>query len=182
MSFDPNDFLNQEYSEPNSTAPVPVPEGDYPATVSKITTREITRQDGTKALVSNILWALEDPEGKIEAKTNRKDNAAMQTLWLDVVMDSMGNITGLDMKEGMNWRLGLLREAVGLNGPGFSFGKLQGKQAYVRVKIEPDQNDNPRSNVTMVAKLSEGFGGKQAESSGSSSRRARRSSQEAATA
>ena len=96
--------------------------------------------------------------GRIEAKTNRKENFARQSLFLDIVTDGMGAITGLDMREGVNVELGRLRAAVGLNGPGFSFQKFVGRAAHVKVVTDIDERDGtPRSKVVAAVKLGEKF-------------------------
>src|SRR3990167_5818340 len=115
MSFDPKEFLSQTYDDPNSTHATPIPEGEYDAIIRSHTDpKEFARDDGTKTLVVDINWLIEDASGKIAAKTNRKENFARQSLFLDVVVDGMGTITGLDMRVGNNVSLGRLREAVGL--------------------------------------------------------------------
>ena len=158
-TFDPKTFLSQNYDEPNSTKSIPIPEGEYDATVRSVgDPREWTNKEGVKKAIVDINWLVEDVNGRIEAKTNRKENFARQSLFLDVVTDGMGTITGLDMREGVNTKLGLLRTAVKLNGPGFSFQKLMGHTAHVKVGTDIDERDGtPRSTVAAIVKLGEKF-------------------------
>ena len=155
MPFDPVQFLNQEYNEPNSTQSIPIPENDYTGLIRSVSPPFVWTddRDGSKKVFINVNWALEDPDGAIEEKTNRKDNTAQQKLSLEPVLDNMGNVTGIDMRPGINVPLGLLREATNLNTTGFRFNKLIGKAGLVRVRTKIDKNDIPRSQVTAVAPL-----------------------------
>ena len=159
-TFDTKAFLSQNYDEPNSTKTIPIPESEYDATVRSVgDPREWTNREGVKKAIVDVSWLVEDVNGRVEAVTNRKENFARQSLFLDVVIDGMGKITSLDMREGINVELGRLRAAVGLNGPGFSFQKLVGRPAHVKVGTDVDERDGtPRSKVVAVVKLGEKFG------------------------
>lgn len=129
-AFDPDTFLATTISGPLDTELTPVPMGEYPGTVEKIGARELAAKDGNPArLILEVTWALDDPDGSIEAATRRKKNTVRQSVWLDTTGEG-----ALDMSPGSNVSLGQLREAVGQNGPDYwSFSMLLGQRAVCNV-------------------------------------------------
>ncbi len=161
MFENPQDFLNQNYDEPNSIKRIPPPEGEYNATLTTVSdpvsyVASKGPNAGKPGMLINMSYLLDDPNGKIEAVTNRASNTVRQTINLDCKWDSQGKFAGLDMRDGMNIGLGILREATGLNGSGFSFSKLVGKHVTVNIKHVKDERDGQmQAEVRGVTKLGE---------------------------
>lgn len=146
MFDNPQDFLNQTYDEPNSTKLILPPEDEYNATIHSLNDPNIFTYKrgpniGKPGMMLNVNWLIDDRDGKVEAVTNRASNVVRLGVSLDCKWDAAGNFAGLDMRPGVNLQLGRLREAVNLNGPGFSFGKFIGKAATIQVKHKADERE-----------------------------------------
>ena len=145
-SFDPNAFLNTEVSEANATAYVPVPEGEFNASIKLIKPRVLT--DGRAVL--DLTWIVDDEEVKQE--TGMAEPAVRQTLWLDITESG-----GLDFGKGKNVALGRLREALDQNQSGkpWAPGMLVGGVAKIKVTHSIDKRDNEtiQANVASTVKL-----------------------------
>jgi len=150
--FDVNSFLEQSYTEANSTQLVPIDEGEYIGVIEKYVGREWKKKDdpSVHGIALDITWAIDSPE--LKAKLGRDKITCRQGIMLD--MDEAGQ---LDFGKGKNVSLGKLREATGLNVPGqpFSFSQFVGKMAKISVKNRMDPNDAEKiySEVKAVAKL-----------------------------
>lgn len=152
MSFDPNIFLEQSFSEANSTKTEPCPAGEFLSVVKSFVLRPWTaKDDPTKGgLALDIIWNVEDEA--VKAALDRKEVTVKQGIMLDLTETG-----SLDMSKGKNVGLGRLREAVGLNTPGqaFAFTMLTGQMAKIVVKHEPAPNgEDIYANVKAVLKLS----------------------------
>ena len=124
--FDPDEFLNTSVEGTLDTRSVPVPEGEWLATISGLSTR-VVGQDSKPVL--DVTWKIEDNE-KVAKATGRDVSTVRQTIWLDITESG-----GLDMSKGKNIQLGRLREAVGQNTSGpWSASMLEGHTAIVRVE------------------------------------------------
>jgi hypothetical protein len=131
--FDPKTFASMTFTDSNSTESVPVPVGEWPATIDK---QEIVawakKDDPSKSgLKLNLSLAIDDPA--VAQLTGRPKNLVRYELMLDLTPEG-----GLDFGKGMNVRLGRLREALGLNKPGqpFSFDMLVGHALKASIKHE----------------------------------------------
>lgn len=149
MSFDPNQFLDRQFNEANSTEAVPIPVGEYTAVVSEVKCRPWQKKDdpSVAGLALDILWEIDD-QG-VKDLLGRTKVMAKQGVMLDMTEGG-----GLDFGKGKNVGLGRLREATGLNTPGqpFSFTMLTGRPA--KVKIEHRVNgEQVFAEVKAVAKL-----------------------------
>lgn len=143
-AFNPESFLDAQITESMSTQFVPIPEGEFVATVKKVSA---PRQAG-ESWVLPIAWNITDPA--VKEVTGLDENTAFQDVWLDL------NSTGsLDFGKGKNVGLGRLREAMGLNQPGaqFSFRMLEGRSAKIKVKQNTDKEGVLRSKVSAVSPL-----------------------------
>ena len=142
--FDPNAFLDQIIEEVGSTEIIPIPAGEYMATIDK---KEITqwskRDDPTiSGLKLKVTWSLEDQA--VRELLNREKVTVVQDIMLD-----MTDTGSLDMGKGRNVELNRLRAAIDLNVSGFSFNKLDGRMARITVKHDPDKTD-PQKFYTRV--------------------------------
>lgn len=121
--FDPDSFMNTQIEGAIDTTIIPVPENDYLGQVSKLTTR--TNTDGS--VIMDIHWEILNEE--VKKITNMDAPICRQGVWLDI--DDNGN---LDMSQGKNRQLGLVREAVGQNTKkAWSPNMLLGTTATVKV-------------------------------------------------
>jgi hypothetical protein len=147
-SFNPDDFINSSISESNSTKTIPVPQGEYPAYIEKVTPRTWSSKDGTKAGIAlDILWNIQDPA--VQQQLGRDSVTSKQGLMLDTTPTG-----GLDTSVGKNIGLGRLRAALDLNTPGqpFSFAMLPGRQAKVTISHRI-ADENTFDEVKAVSKL-----------------------------
>lgn len=129
--FDPESFLDATMTESSSTSQTPCPEGEYLAIVldePKIRSFSGTKDPSKQYVALDLTWSIEDPA--VTSATGRSPTKVRQSLMLDFTDNGQ-----LDMGKGRNVGLGRLREAVNMNQPGvpFSFRKLQGAQAKVKV-------------------------------------------------
>lgn len=147
-AFNPDSFMNASVTDANDTQYVPVPEGEFQATVDKVEAK-VVGQDTPRPII-NVTWKTSDPA--VQNVTGRAENSVRQTIWLDVTESG-----GLDFGKGKNIGLGKLREALGQNKPGQSWapGMLVGGVAKIKVKHSIDKRDGVTVNaeVSAVTKL-----------------------------
>lgn len=132
-SFDPEAFLGTDTSDEMSTVVLPIPEGEYNATIDSVK----ARLAGDKP-VFKVIWNIDDADGKVAKATGRDKNTVRQSIWLDV------NDNGsLDTGTGKNVGLGRLREAVGQNKAGkpWNPNMLVGQVAKILVGQRVDKDD-----------------------------------------
>lgn len=147
--FDPTTFSQMTFTESNSTESVPVPVGEWPATIIK---SEIvqwsSKNDSTKAGLKVIL-SLEISDEAVSAVTGRPKNVVKHDIMLDLTPEG-----GLDFGKGMNVNLGRAREACGLNVPGrpFAFDQFMGHDVKVAIKHEEYQG-RLLPKVTGIARM-----------------------------
>lgn len=143
-AFNPETFLDAPVTAALSTQYIPVPEGEYVATVKAVTK---PRQAGEN-FVMDVRWAVTDPT-VLEA-TGQEESIVSQAIWLD--LNSHG---ALDTGRGKNVGLGRLREAFNLNRADqpFSFRMMEGRSAKIKVKHETDKEGVIRGKVVAVAPL-----------------------------
>ena len=134
--FDPNSFFEQVITEIGSTEAVPIPAGEYLATIDKkeVTTWQKKDDPSVSGLKLKITWSLEDQA--VRDLLGRDKVVVVQDIMLDTTETG-----GLDMGKGRNVELNRLRAAVDLNVSGFSFHQLDGRMARVTVKQDQDKND-----------------------------------------
>lgn len=130
MSFNADQFEQQVIDQSNATSFVPIPEGEYDAYIEGYKFRE-----AKDSVLLDITWVI--PDEQLAEKLNMEQVTARQSMFLDMTQD--GN---LDFGTNRNVRLGRLREALGVNGPGFQWAQLIGKAAKIAVSQRPDANDS----------------------------------------
>lgn len=144
--FDLNSVLNMTMETPLSTEMIPVPEGEFVGTITKIEARMAKLQSGEVPTV-RITWSINDPQ--VTAITGRETNTVPQDIFLDLTPSG-----ALDTAKGKNVALGRLREAVGQNdGRPWSFNKLQGGVAKVLVTHRTDDEGNVYAQIRRVTAL-----------------------------
>lgn len=143
-AFNPDTFLNTETDSASSTTYIPVPEGEFNASIKAIKPRVLT--DGRAVL--DVTWAVDDETARQE--TGMAELIVRQTIWLDTTESG-----GLDFGKGKNVGLGRLREAVGQNQAGkpWAPGMLLGQVAKVKVSHSIDKRDGVTINADVKAVL-----------------------------
>jgi len=144
MSFNPDDFMAGTVTTALDTTYIPVPEGEYQASVSKIAVRTAPNKAGGPDYVFlDVQWKITDPE--VAKATARDESQVRQSMFLDV------NDAGqLDVSKGKNIDLGKLRDAVGQNtGKPWSPSMLEGAMATVIVSHRMYE-DQPQAEIKKV--------------------------------
>jgi len=120
--FDPDTFMNTSVEGASSTQIIPIPEGEYPAHITKIAAKAAGEYS-----ILNVFWSIDDPAA---AEAVGRAPNTRQSIFLD--FDENG---ALSMDEGKNVSLGRLREALDQNNPNEEWNPnmLLGGQAIVRV-------------------------------------------------
>lgn len=151
--FDPESFGLTEINGATSTERIPIPEGEYLATVKDLVLppRKIDTAEGPR-WVTGIVWEIDDQN--VRDITGQPRPRCRQDMWLDI--NEQG---GLDMGKGKNVDLGKARAAFGLNDPSkpFRFDHFRGKAARILVKNNT-QKDGANagqvfSNVTKITPI-----------------------------
>lgn len=146
MSFDKDLFLNIGTEEAMETAFPAIPDGDYPAFITKLEANKFDGKDGKPdSYLLEVTWELTDEA--VKAETGLEKPTARQRVFLDVA-PSGALLTG----KGKNIQLGRLRETLGQNRPGqpWNPNMLLGNFGTVRVRSE-ERNDRLYANVVAVA-------------------------------
>jgi hypothetical protein len=139
--FNPELFLNQTFSEENSTEILLVPEGEYTAVTEPVSADNFKTFDyksgdraGQKGYLLKLNWVINDEDGSLKEYLGREPKV-QQGLVLDMNKDG-----ALDFGKGRNVGLGRLREAFGQNltGRPWSFAMLGSQVAKVKVKHRLD--------------------------------------------
>ena len=137
--IDVDQFLNAPVKGAMDTKFTPVPEDDYVAMIPQggIGALREVEVDGDKKLVVDLNWQITDEEKlpKVKQITGMKSPRVKQSVFLDVIVDSKGEVKGLDGGKGKNIDLGRLREALKQNDPSkdWTFRHLEG--AIARIKV-----------------------------------------------
>ncbi len=143
-SFNPDTFLNTEFTESFDTTKIPCPEGEFQAMLKDFKVRVTT----TGQVVMDVFWIVMDEEA--QEATGQAEPMVRQSIWLDV-LDS----GALDGGKGKNVDLGKLRDALGQNQKGqlWTPGQLKGGVAMVKVIQSIDKRDNEtvQADVRSVA-------------------------------
>lgn len=147
--FSPEQFLELQVNDANSTKSTPCPIGEYMAVVEDVKARQWTKKDdqSQSGMALDIIWAVDD--AAVKAELDREKVLVKQGVMLDLTANG-----GIDTGKGKNVTLGRLREAIGLNEPGrpFSFSMIKGRVAKIKVKHRID-GDNIYAEVEAVAKV-----------------------------
>lgn len=152
--FNPEQLLNTQVNDANSTELIPIPEGEYTAVSEPITAESFKEFDikrgenaGKKGLNLYISWAINDESGQLKELIGRPPKAR-QSIMID------RGPGGIEMGKGRNVGLGKLREALGQNQTGrpWAFSMLGGQVAKIVVKHRID-GANTYAEVTAVTKI-----------------------------
>ena len=140
--FNPDTFLNTEFTEDFSTARIPVPEGEYTAVI-----KEIKPRAAKDKAVLDVIYSIDDPE--VAAITGFDSPQVRQSIFLDLTESG-----SLAMGAGKNIHLGKLREACGQNQKGKAWqpGMLVGQVVKVKV-VHRTYEDEVQADVKAVTAL-----------------------------
>ena len=144
MTFNPEALEAAVIEAENATTIDPLEEKDYPGVIKEYKFVAPNKPDQSPKM--DVYWILDDPEQ--QAKLEREELVCRQTVWLDITEEGA-------IKTGPNVNVGLgrLREAIGLNKPGFRFEQLTGSAATVTVK-QSTKEDDPTTIYSNVVKVS----------------------------
>ena len=153
-TFDPAAFEQMTIDQANETKSTPVPEGDFRAIIDSVRIKTISIKNGERAgqevPILEVIYDIDDEDGKLKEELNRDKVTVRQDIWLDV------NESGaLAFGPNTNVQLGKLRDAVGLNKPGktFAFKMLEG-QGPLMIHVTQDSKDDLTFNrVPRVSKI-----------------------------
>lgn len=149
MSFSPEQFLELQINDANSTKSTPCPVGEFIAVIEEVKARNWAKKDdpSVSGMALDIIWSVDD--AAVKAELDREKVLVKQGVMLDLTQAG-----GIDTGKGKNVSLGRLREATGLNEAGrpFSFSMLKGRVAKIKVKHRID-GDNIYGEVEAVAKI-----------------------------
>lgn len=147
--FNPEQFLDQQFTEANDTKLVPVPVGEYTAIAGEVKCRQWqSKADPSKSgLTLDITWEIDD--SAVKELLGRDKVTVRQGIMLDLTESG-----SMDMGKGRNVGLGRLREALNLNQPGqaFSFSMIPGRLAKVSITHRID-GENIYAEVKSLARL-----------------------------
>lgn len=135
--FDPDAFMNTQFTEANETRFKTVPEGEYPANIDKVEANTWQSRDGSKSgLRLDVTWKIDDPAAA------EATGVANPTVRQGIMLD-MTEAGGLATGPGRNINLGRLREAVGQNKPGQPWqpSMLVGQPARIKVSHRPYEGE-----------------------------------------
>lgn len=153
-NFNPELFLNQQYTEASSTEYVLVPAGEYTAVIGAISADSFKSFDikrgenaGKKAYRLDLELLIEDPDGKLKEMLGRPPKIT-HGIMLDIKPDG-----GIEFGKGRNVQLGLLREALNQNATGrqWGFGSMAGQPVKVIV-VEDTYDGKPQRKVKSFGK------------------------------
>lgn len=157
-TFDPAAFEQMTIDQANETKSTPVPEGDYTAIVDSAAVHGVEIKSGERAgqtvPVLQVIYHLQDDDGKLKKLLNRDKVTVRDDVWLDLTESG-----ALAFGPNQNVRLGKLREACNLNKPGkpFTMKMLEG-QGPVAISVTQitDKNDSTivYNRVARVGKAS----------------------------
>jgi hypothetical protein len=142
--FDLDSFLNSDTVGANSTEYTPVPEGEYPAQIKKVTAR-VTERGQT---IVDVQWGVQDE--KAAEVTGMKEPVVRQSIFLDLT-----ETDNIDLGKGKNVQLGKLRDAVGQNDPSrpWNFNMLVGQAAKIRTSHRIGDQGQIYVDVKAVTRL-----------------------------
>lgn len=112
--FNPDTFLDETFTEANSTRTVAAPDGQYFTFIREVKPNVIQTKNGERPVL-NVTHELVDCD-EIKEALGREVITARQTIWLDLT-----DAGSLDFSEGKNVVLGKLRKALNQNTAGQSW-------------------------------------------------------------
>ena len=148
-AFDPDVFMNTQFSDANATKAIQCPPGEYRASISNVKSRVLPKG----SIVMDVSWEVLDDavKSQLGLTGDAKLTVRNDTIWLDMENGS------LLFGEGRNIGLGRLREAVNQNSKGQPWSPAMLKGAVAKIKVAHEVNkDNGDiyAKAVAVSKLS----------------------------
>lgn len=145
-TFDPSLLEETIIDVANATSALLAPEGEYPGIIDDYTFRaKITTKFGERVPL-DVFWVIDDDD--VRKKLDRDVVTVKQSLLLEVNADE-----SLAVGPGQNAALGRLREALNMNGKGFSFLKLKGAGPARVLVVHRITNDGVYSEIKKVVPM-----------------------------
>ena len=147
--IDAKQFMNAQYSEPNSTKRTPIPPGEYKAIVDKVELETFPGKKDTSKVYLKCNATLNLDEPTLRTQLEREKVVIVHGFLVD-----LNDAGAIDFSKERNVTLGKFREAIGMNTPGtpWSFPMFEGKVLRVKVAHEMYEGE-PQARVVAVAKL-----------------------------
>jgi len=133
--FNPETFLTQGFQGPVSDKYIPIPKGEYQATITSV---EIRMPKDNPLL--ELRWTIIAPEEPLA-----HEQEARQSFWLDITEEGQ-----LDTGKNKNVKLGKLLSLFRINATGGSLMQLQGQIGIVTIDHR-ESNGETYAEVSMVA-------------------------------
>lgn len=150
--FDPATFLSEPVQGGFSTRITPVPEGDFPAIVTKYEARQMPNDKDASKPYTVVDVTFEIDDARAREVTGMEKPTSRMSVFLDLTSEGK-----LDRSKGKNVQLGRLLEGLGLNSEDaqFSWNDLPGKPCIVHIDHTPSKKnaEDMFANVTKVGKL-----------------------------
>lgn len=140
--FNPDLFLSTETTDANDTKYIPLPIGEYIASVDSVNVKQnASKKDGTIYTFLELQWRVD----LTQYPSEREEMGGMDSVKVkgSIILD-LNDAGMVSAGPGKNVPLGKLREAVGQNKKGkpWNFNMLIGSVAKVKVSHRPDANDS----------------------------------------
>jgi hypothetical protein len=155
MDFNPDELMHSSMNKASSTSIIPVPVGDWEATLGKPIFRQnaITKGERIGEMVTfmDIACVVDDPQ--VLEICHRERPSVRHSMFITLTPDG----TGISDEEGDNIDFGRLRDACGLNEENMDFtpAMFEGQRVLIRVKHDPNSDDpeNPYARVASIRKI-----------------------------
>lgn len=146
--FDPEQFLNTKVTEPSATRYLNPPDGaEGVGVISKVAAREVTSRNGDELTFLEVYIETDDPA--ITEKVKRPSWTGRYSIPLDLTEE--GNLA---LGNGVNVKLGLLREAVGQNTKkAWSPSMLVGQAVRFKVGLRYGEDGQEYADITKVTSV-----------------------------
>lgn len=135
-TFNPDLFLQTNYSEETSTKTNLLPVGDYTGVIKELTPRNVQgKQDTTKWYVFLDFQVEIGTPPELKEEIGRDFTRIRHSIGIDLSENG-----AIDMGKGKNIQLGRLREATGQNVSGQPWTPASLNNAMVKVKVSQEPN------------------------------------------
>lgn len=150
-NFDPTSFLEQSIQGQLSTRYVLIPQGEYPAIISKYEARQ-HEKEGKVSTIVDVTFEIDDANAR--EITGLPNPTVRQSVFLDLTAEGK-----LDTSKGKNVPLGRMLKALGLTDDDgnlkeeFRWNSLLGQPCFVAVEHNPSKDGKETyANVGKIGK------------------------------
>jgi hypothetical protein len=146
--FDEEAFMSQTTDQEGSTKVIPLPRGDYLATIEAIKPRPWkSEKTGKSGLSVDVTYAIIDDGNLLEAQIGRPPKTT-QGYFCDLIEGT----SQLDFSTGKNVQINRIRDACGQNiaGQAWNLGMLRGAGPISLVIVQDPDKDDPKTIYNRV--------------------------------